>query len=250
MTDTAVHLRFADGLGAFPRALRILWRKPGILRWLIPPFLITLLLDGLAFKFGFAWLRSEIGRLITGDGYLAWLRSLLDVVGGIAIVFVLGWSFAWLFLILTSPFQDFISADVEREMRGVAGPEPAGLTGFLRSILQSAVQAVVFSLITLAFLLVGLIPVLGPVLLFTWTAFALGYSFIAIPSGRMAHRISERLAFARKHRGAVMGLGVVVAGAALLPVANVILMPLFVIGGTVLYVEAAHPETLPESRNH
>lgn len=240
MNDTALRLGLADGPKAILLAFRILRRRPRILRWLVPPFIITLLLDGLAFYFSYSWLRTWIASLIAGDGYLAWLRTALDVVGGVVVVFVLGWTFAWLFLMLTSPFQDFLSAEVEQELTGSAGAEPAGLSGFFRAIMQSLVQAIVLSALTIIFLLVGLVPLVGPLLYFLWSAFALGYSFVAIPSGRMAQRFTERMSFARRHRGAVLGLGVSIAVATLLPLVNVLFMPVFVIAGTILYVEAAH----------
>jgi CysZ protein len=127
---------------------------------------------------------------------------------------------------------------VEQELTGKVGPQPAGLSGFLRSIAQSIVQMIVFSLLTIAFLLIGLVPIVGPLLFFVWSAFALGYSFVAIPSGRMAHRFSMRASFARRHRGAVFGLGAAIAGATAIPMVNILLMPVFVVAGTALYVEA------------
>jgi CysZ protein len=240
MTDTVLRLGLSDGPKAILLAFRVLWRRPRILRWLVPPFLITILLDVLAFYFSYGWLRAKIASLVSGEGYMAWLRAALDVVSGVAVVFVLGWTFAWLFLMLTSPFQDFISAEVERELTGDAGPDPAGFSGFLRSIAQSLIQAVAFSLLTIAFLVFGLIPLVGPLVFFLWSAFALGYSFVAIPSGRMAHRFGERISFARRHRGAVIGLGMAVAGATLLPIVNILFLPVFVVAGTVLYVQASH----------
>jgi CysZ protein len=238
MTNTTLRLGLSDGLKAILIAFRIVWHRPRILRWLVPPFLITILLDGVAFYFSYGWVRAGIGSLVSGDGTMGWLRAGLDVVGGVAVLFILGWTFAWLFLTLTSPFQDFISAEVEQELTGVVGPEPAGLSGFFRSIAQSVIQAIVFSLLTVVFLVIGLVPLVGPLLFFVWSAFALGYSFVAIPSGRMAQRFSKRVSFARRHRGAVFGLGIAVAGATVIPLVNVLLMPFFVVAGTALYVEA------------
>ena len=148
-----------------------------------------------------------------------------------------------MYLTITSPFQDFISAAVEREVHGSAGPEPEGWKGFLRSIWQSVVQAIVLTLLTLIFLVLGLVPLLGAILFFIWSAFALGYAFVSIPSGRMALRFSERLAFVRRHRGAVLGLGVVIAIISLLPILNVICLPIFVIAGTLLYLDVHHGTT-------
>jgi CysZ protein len=234
-------LRVTHGLKSFPKALVILFRAPRILRWLIPPLLITLIVDCLAFYFAFGWLRAGISSLVEDSGYSAWLRTGLDIVGVGAVIFLLAWSFAWLFLIFASPFQDFISVEVEREVRGFAGSAPEGFAGFLRSMWQSVVQAIVFTALTLLFLLAGFVPLAGPILLFLWSAFVFGYSFVAIPSGRMAHRITERLSFARRHIGAVMGMGIAILSVSLIPFVNVLCMPIFVIAGTLLYIQASEP---------
>ena len=233
-----------------PRACGVLRRAPGILLWLMPPLLITLVLDVLAFYFAFGWMRASIDRMLPKSmhpsvGEISLMGAGLDVVVALAIVFVLGWSFAWLFLALTSPFQDFISAAVEKETRGSAGAEPAGFRGFLRSIFKSLMQSVVLSLFTLLFLVVGLVPLVGPVLLFLWSASVMGYSFVAIPSGRLALRLRDRLAFARRHRGAVLGLGVAITLISMVPLVNVLCMPVFVVAGTLLFLDGDTP-TLPE----
>ncbi len=233
-------LGFTHGLKSLPRACGVLLRAPRILLWLIPPLVITLLLDVLAFYYGYGWLCSWIKSLLPVSWDTSWLHAAIGVLSAVAVIFLLGWSFAWVYLTMTSPFQDFISAAVEREIHGVAGPEPEGWKGFLRSIWQSVVQAIVLTLLTLIFLVIGLVPLLGAIVFFLWSAFALGYAFVSIPSGRMAQRFSERLAFVRCHRGAVLGLGVVIAILSLIPILNVICLPVFVIAGTLLYLDAHH----------
>ncbi len=180
-----------------------------------------------------------IAGLLPGDGWSASLRTLLDVIGAMTVVLVLGWSFTWIFLTLTSPFQDFISAAVEREVRGLALPDPAGLAGFLRSVMHSILQAVALTLLSVLFLIVALVPLVGPVLFFWWSAFALGYSFVSIHSGRTGQRFADRWAFARRHLGAVMGLGTIVALFSMVPLANVLLLPAFVVAGTLIQIDAA-----------
>lgn len=239
MSESTRRLGFFHGLKSLPRAAGVLWRAPRVLLWLAPPLLITLLLDAAVFYFAFDWMRDWFAGLLPARGWFAPVRTLLDVLGAAAVIVVLGWSFTWLFLLLASPFQDFISAAVERAVRGAAVADPAGLTGFLRSILQSLVQAVALTLFSVIFLLLALLPVIGAILFFVWSAFALGYSFASIHSGRTGQRFADRRAFAWRHLGAVMGLGTVVAGFALVPLANVLLMPIFVVAGTLLHIDAA-----------
>lgn len=242
MNDPATRLGFADGFRSLPRAAGILFRAPRILLWLIPPLLITLFLDALAFYFIFGWIRDGIDMLLPEEGWLGWLATALDVVGAGVVVVLLGWSFTWLFLTLTSPFHDHISAAVEHETRGSAGPEPEGLHGFFKSIFLGALQAAVLLLLTLLLLLLNLVPVIGSVLFFLWSTFALGYSFVSIPSGRMADPFAKRLSFARQHHHAVMGLGLAVFLASLAPILNLLFMPVFVVAGTLLHLDATEPD--------
>jgi CysZ protein len=241
VTATAPRLGFAEGLRAVPAAIGILSRCPTILLWLVPPLLITLLLDVVAFYFAFGWMRAGIRHFVSGQGYSAWLASLLDVFGGIAVVLLLGWTFAWLFLTLASPFQDFISAAVEREKNGGTAQEPVGVKGFVTGMVRGGVQAIVLLMLTVPVLILGFFPVVGPVVVFLWSSFVMGFSFVTIP----LRRLRERIALASRHRGAVLGLGSVIAVAAIVPLVNVLCMPVFVVAGTLIYLKAGERSVPP-----
>lgn len=221
-----------------PEALGILSRRPKILLWLLPPLLIALLLDIVVFFLAFGWMRDSIQSHISSSGHGLWLTSAMSLFAAIAVVLFLGWSFVWLFLILSSPFQDFISAAVERERTGGAAQEPVGWSGFAKGTARSAVQAVVLLAISVPMLVIGFIPGIGPVLVFLWSAFAMGFSFVTIPAGRVAGRLRERLALARRNRGALFGLGAIVALVTLVPFASLLFMPVFVVAGTLVYLKA------------
>jgi CysZ protein len=230
-------LSFAHGVRSVPAALGIVRRRPGILLWLIPPFVITLLLDVLAFWFAFGWARERIVAWMPQGNYSGWLVTGLQVFTGLGLLFVLGWTFAWVFLLLSNPFQDYISAAVEKD-RGKYVSEPAGFRGFLKGTALSAVQSLILLLLTLPVLLVGFVPLIGPVFVFLWSAFVMGFSFFTIPAGRSARRLSDRVALARSHPKGMLGLGAVVAAAALVPFLNVLFLPVFIVAGTLLYLEA------------
>lgn len=230
-------LGFAHGVRAVPAALGILRRRPGILLWLIPPFAITLLLDVLVFWFAFGWARDRIAAWLPQGDYSGWLAAGLQAFAAIGLLFLLGWTFAWVFLLLSNPFQDYISAAVEQD-RGKYVPEPAGIRGFLKSTTLSAVQSLILLVLTLPVLVVGFVPLVGPVFVFLWSAFVMGFSFFTIPAGRSARRLSDRIALARSHPKGMIGLGAVVAVAALVPFLNVLFLPVFIVAGTLLYLEA------------
>ena len=234
---TPPRLKFAHGFRAVPAALGILRRRPKILLWLIPPLLITLVFDIVAFMAAFGWLREKIAGLLAGRGFPDWLSGAMHVFAGLAVVLLLGWSFGWLFLLLSSPFQDFISAAVERERRGGGPVAFPGFGNVLKAVARGVIQTLVLLGITLSILIVGLVPGLGPLIVFTWSSFALGFSFVTIPAGRLR----DRLRLARQHGGAMLGLGSVGALAAIIPFLNVLFMPVFVVAGTLVYLQATEP---------
>jgi len=237
MISSPSSLGFRRGLQAVPEAFGILRRRPGVLLWLIPPFVITLLLDVLVFWFSFGWMKQRIGGWLPQWAQADWMVTGVQAFTAIGLLFVLGWTFAWVFLLLSSPFQDYISAAVEKD-RGKFSPDPAGFRGFLKGTTLSVVQSVILLVLTVPVMILGLIPVAGPVLVFSWSAFVMGFSFFTIPAGRTARRLSDRIALARSHPRGMLGLGTVVALAALVPLLNVLLLPVFIIAGTLLYLEA------------
>ena len=230
-------LGFAHGVRSVPTALGILRRRPGILMWLVPPFLITLLLDVLVFWFAFGWMKERVGGWLPSWAQAGWMVTGLQTFAAIGMLFLLGWTFAWVFLLLSSPFQDYISAAVEKE-RGRFVPDPVGIRGFVKSTSLSAVQSVILLVLTLPVMILGFLPVVGPVIVFSWSAFVMGFSFFTIPAGRTARRLSDRVALARSHPKGMLGLGAVVAAAALVPFLNVLCLPVFIVAGTQLYLEA------------
>ncbi|WP_035607510.1 EI24 domain-containing protein [Haloferula sp. BvORR071] len=231
-------LGVVHGFKSVPTAFGILLRRPQILLWMLPPLILTLILDAVAFYFAFGWMHAKIEEFLSGRGYAQWLTSAANIFGGVAVVLLLGWAFAWMFLALSGPFQDFISAAVERERHGGGPKPPVGFRGFARGILRGAIQSLVLIMITLPVLLVGFVPALGPLIVFAWSAFAMGFSFTTIPAGRLR----ERLALARRQRGAMFGLGSIIALAAIVPFLNVLLMPVFVVAGTLVYLESNDPQ--------
>lgn len=234
---TSLRLRMADGFKSVPAAIGILSRRPKILLWLVPPLLITLVLDVIVFLAAFGWLHGKKASLVDGPGFPGWLAGATDLFIGMAVVLLLGWSFGWFFLLLSSPFQDFISAAVEKDRRGGGPVAFAGFGNFLKAVARGLVQTLVLLLISVPVLILGFIPAIGPLIVFVWSSFAMGFSFATIPGGRLR----ERLRLARNHGSAMIGLGMVGALAAIVPFLNILCMPVFVVAGTLLYLQATEP---------
>jgi CysZ protein len=232
-TPTTPPLGFFRGVGSVFRACSVLWRRPKIAAWLSIPFGITILLDGLLFYFAYDWLRATLTHWL-GQGWFSFFADLLLLA---SLAFALFWSFTFILLTASELVLDFISEAVEESETGLTGNGPEGAQHILRGILISIQQAVIITALQLVMLALSVIPVLGQVLFFGFTIWALGYSMFSIPSGRKLHSLRERLSLSWLHLRGVMGLGVMAFITALIPFLNLLLLPAFVVAGTLLFLD-------------
>lgn len=233
-------LSFLDGFSVLPRALAMLVRRPRLLFWMLLPLVITLALDIFAFVSLEAWLRGVLYEWLPSGMLFRVVRWLLELVGGVFLYFILHWSFVLVFVTLSGPFQDFISEEVEAQLTGRPVDDPAGMKNVLWGIGQSLWQMVVLLFWQLLFLLLALVPLVGPPLYFVFSVITLGYAFFTIPAGRKLHDISSRWSLTRQHLGCVFALGLACFAAELLPWVSVAALPVFVVAGTILF-HTAHP---------
>lgn len=231
---------FLHGLRTVPRALEVLQQVPHVLRLLLIPLLLTALLDGLGLYFGFSWLRARIVELLPEAGGLAVVRGLLTLLAGAVVLFALAWTFGFVYLTLCELVIDSVSEEVEQHLTGHHG-SASDLHSKLRGLLTSIVQSVLLSLGGLVAWLIGLIPLVGPLLAVPLLATLLGYGFFSIAAGRKAYGLSARLQLARGHFGALLGLGLPVFLCNLIPIVNLLALPVFVVAGTLLFLDTSAP---------
>lgn len=237
MTEKArKRLGVIHGFLTVPRAMRILGEIPAVLRLLLIPLVLTAILDGLAFYHGYGWLRERITAAVPDEGAWHALRGLLGVISGVLVVLVLAWTFSFVYLLLCELVVDSVSEAVEQRVTGHTG-SAQGVRTRLRGIAQSLGQVVLLWGTGLGLLLLGLIPVLGPVLTLFGSTIVLGYGFFSISAGRKAQTLGERWQLARRELGAVMGLGFVALLVSIVPLVNLLALPVFVVAGTLLYLD-------------
>ena len=229
-------LGFVHGLRTVPRAVELLREMPNVLRLLLIPLVLTALLDAAAFYTSYGWLRDWIVQAVPGDGLWGMLRSVLSVVAAGVVVFALAWTFSLVYLTLCELVVDRVSESVEERLTGQVVSVTA-LSGQLRGILRSLGQAAIIGGLGVLLLLVSVIPLIGPIVAVLTSVAALGYSFFSVCAGRKSLSLSARFSLARTHLAAVMGLGVPIFLANLIPLANLLLLPVFVVAGTLLFLD-------------
>jgi CysZ protein len=227
---------FFHGLRTVPRALDVLRAVPQILLWLLIPLTLTLILDGLVLRYGYAWLHGHIRALLPNGS----LGIVLDILAILILIFLLAWTFSFVFLTLCELVVDHVSEAVEQHLTGHPG-SAAGLPNLLRGLGSSLLQALVAAVLGVVGILLNLIPVIGSIFSIQIAALLLGYGFFSVSAGRKVKSLSERMALLRAHISPIMGLGLVVFVVNLIPLVNLLALPVFVVAGTILFLDVTLP---------
>jgi CysZ protein len=241
---------FTFGFLSPVRGLRIVAKNPKLLRYCIFPFLITfvavvlwMVACGFLAKTGVAWL----GGLFESD-ILQWIAYILG--GLVAVVLMIGLALLFIFVfvqVIAAPFNSMLSQATESILVcTVPALEPnlwRETFGAIRIGVMMLMRALAATVILLP---INLIPIVGtlayvPLAMF-FNCQALGLEFMDYCLERHHASLSERVAWARAHRPAVLGLGACVSLLLLLPVINLFFLPLCVVGGTELFVRLSEKD--------
>ncbi|NOY92719.1 MAG: hypothetical protein GXP55_16135 [Deltaproteobacteria bacterium] len=255
---------FFSGLRYPFRGMRFVYGKhPDLVRFWLPPIVITGIMLVLVFGGVFHYhdaITDWIWTAPTGESFWAsvgrFFHGLLDVVLGVMLV--LGGLVAVMLStsVLAAPFNDALSAEVERLVTGADGP-PFRFSTMLRDLLRTVgmelVKLLLYALVMLPLFVASLmLPVVGQILysvfgfLFTAMYFALDY--IDWPATRRGRGVGARLGIGRKQFPSMFGFGTGVWLFLFIPFLNLFFMPAAVAGGTLLFLdlEGAEGEALSE----
>lgn len=248
---------FGSGIRHLLRGFGFLAATPRLWPWALLPTLINLVLLVVMLVLFIhyygdihAWLSAHIGRIdianpTTWYGHLldalCWLLDLLlqilVVVVSLLLILLAAYGTG---LVIAGPFNDALSERVETIAAAYA-PPPFSLRRFvvetIRVIRIETVKALLLLGIPLLLIFLNFIPVIGSplylVLTFLFGAWSFGFSYADLPAGRRALPFGVRLAFARSHAWAMVGLG---AGF-IVPFFGLLFAAPMVVGGTLLYLD-------------
>jgi CysZ protein len=141
--------------------------------------------------------------------------------------------------ILAAPVYEIVSVAVEKDLTGSGGPA-IGFWGNVKVALVELKKAVFILFVSLILLFIPGLNVISVLL----SAFLIGWNFFDYPLARRGWSFRERLRFVRREFWSVLGLGLWLV----IPVVQIVMMPLAVAGGTMLGLDALQRRSLPDSR--
>jgi CysZ protein len=232
--------RAAAGAFFVPAGFFLVLRKPRLWPYAVLPALMTMAAMTGGFVLGlFAIPGIEAVFAPRLEHAQAWFRVSALVAIWITCLgsgLLLGLALA---LLLTAPILERFSRRVERIVRGRASDHDQGL-GW--EIGQSVRSAAYFLAAAPGVFLVGLIPLVGPLLGALWGAHALSFQQTEAPLTRRGLSFDARRQWHRRWRPESLGFGLAGLVTLVVPVVNLLLTPALTAGATLFVLELESPD--------
>ena len=231
----SVAVRAAAGAWHVPAGLGFLLRRPGLWPMAALPAALALVLIFLGLVLGVFLGPHVEARLAPAPGQApVWVElpvSLLLWTATLGSCAFLGLGIA---LALASPILEQLSRQVEARARGRAQDSGRGLRweagqAFRGSLYFLAAAPLVF--------LLGLVPVVGPFLSLAWGSRAVAFQMTDPALARRGLAFRDKRRWHRAWRAESMGFGLAGMVGLLVPLANLLLGPALVAGGTLLVLD-------------
>lgn len=248
---------FLAGARAALRGFALL-NTPGLRRYVAVPLAINLALFGSALWFGaravWDWsltLPQQAAAAL--PGWLTWLATPLQWLGWLLLpLFLLSalvlmyYSFTLLANLIGAPFNSLMALRLEARLTGTA-PAAAARPWWqeaVRAFSAEARKLLYFLLRALPLGLLFLVPVLNLAAAPLWLLFSawmLGLEYLDYPMGNHGILFHEQRTRLKGHRRMLLGFGLLLTAASLVPVLNFFVMPAGVAGATALWAERLRP---------
>jgi CysZ protein len=208
----------------------------------------------IAMAIGFWPLAQDItARLLTGEGF--WAKGAEVALTVLLYVTLLVIGALTIPNMLLAPFGDPISEATEAACGGFEAP-PFTLAGLLRGALVSVSHTLLRVLLMLGGIAVlwplSFVPIVGGVVWvvvsWSWSAFWLAVEHLSTPMARHLYPFGAVVRVLRQRSGLALGFGAALVLLLWLPIVNLLLLPLAIVAGTLLFRGLLRIDALPVRR--
>jgi CysZ protein len=236
--------RFFRGMGYFGRGWRVAFGSGHVVPFVLLPALVTVAVAGGGSFLAWRWATDFVQRHAAGHGALwgaiVWLVVMLFVLATAYVLYVASC------LLATAPFAGILSERAERVHTGEAVPPATwrqAMALATRGLGHTILGVCLYVAIAVPlFVIHWAVPVLAP---FIWVAgivqTALFFAFDAFnePLHRRGASWGKKWRFIGTHLAESLGFGSGVALLMMVPLLSIIVTPVAIVGGTLLYLDLA-----------
>ena len=230
-----------SGAGYFFKGFELI-RLKGIRRFVFIPLTINLLLFSIAFYFMFIQLDQYMTLLDNWlwDGF-KWLTTLLWPFLVITVLVIFSFLFSTMANWIAAPFNGLLAEKIEKLLTGQS-LSAGGLQDIIKDIprtLQREWRKLVYYLPrALGFFIIMLVlPVIGQVIWFLFSAWIMAIQYLDYPFDNHKINFDEMKQQLSQRKGLTYSFGVSAMVFSMLPLINLIVMPVAICGATALWID-------------
>ncbi len=238
---------FSRGFFSLFSSARFLMQHPGLLRFVLIPFLINLFVFSGSIYLGLDFFNDSVVHLIPqGEAwYWAVIYYFLWILAVAVTAVMVFFSFTVVGNLISSPFNDLLSEKTERLLTGAGDDTPFSLKGFwqdaLRTLFVEVKKISVFVFLMLFLLLLNLIPGVGSiaysVLAVMLTLFFLVVEYMGFVFSRKRMDFGEQRRYIFSRKTTMLGFGTGVLALLAIPFLQFVCIPLAVVSATRLWCD-------------
>lgn len=233
-----------SGIHYFTEGWRLISR-PGIKRYVVLPLLVNMLLMGAAFW----WLFSQLGQWIPSlmshiPSWLQWLSYLLWPLTVVTVLLVFSYLFSTITNLISAPFCGLLAEQLENSLTGQALPD-TGMVGIVKDlprIMSREWRKLMYYLpralvLLLLFFVPGIGQTVAPLLWFLFSAWMLAIQYCDYPFDNHKISFTDMRKALRTRRADNLQFGALVSLFTMIPVLNLVILPVAVCGATAMWVD-------------
>jgi len=217
-------------------------RQKGVRRFVFIPLAINALLFSFAFYFVYLELNYYMDKAMAWlPSWLDWLSVILWPLAVLTVLVIFSFIFSTVANWLAAPFNGLLSEKMEAILRGQSAPKGSMLdivTDIPRTLSREWQKLSYYLPRALGFfILLWVLPIFGQVIWFLFVAWMMAIQYKDYPFDNHKIPFKQMKNILKENQGLSYSFGVTVAVFSMIPIVNLVVMPVAICGATALWVD-------------
>lgn len=217
-------------------------RKKGVRRFVFIPLAINALLFSVAFYFVYLELNSYMTSIMAWlPSWLDWLSVILWPLAVLTILVIFSFVFSTVANWLAAPFNGLLSEKMEAILSGQEAPKgnmldiakdvPRTLSREWQKLSYYLPRAFGF------FIILWVLPIIGQIIWFLFVAWMMAIQYKDYPFDNHKIPFAQMKEILKQNQSVSYSFGITVAVFSMIPIVNLVVMPVAICGATALWVD-------------
>jgi len=217
-------------------------RQKGVRRFVFIPLAINALLFSIAFYYVYLELSSYMEKIMAWlPSWLDWLSVVLWPLAVLTVLVLFSFIFSTVANWLAAPFNGLLSEKMEAILQGQSTPKgnmldivkdiPRTLSREWQKLCYYLPRAVGF------FIILWVLPIFGQIIWFLFVAWMMAIQYKDYPFDNHKIPFAQMKNMLKQNQGLSYSFGITVAVFSMIPIVNLVVMPVAICGATALWVD-------------